>query len=325
MFLQKTRKIILTYATLLCVVILCLSGCKSANDLESKFVVKDGVFSISFLQLYFGDCTIIKFPNGKVVMIDCASYGEEDYNSIKDCLLASNVDKIDYYIFSHVLAVGNLKELAQDFALGKVFIPKVTNTKDVSGYDDTILTVKNKAESVCFQSVGQYVIEEEFFFTFLSPITTGTNDMIKDLEIGEITNSKVEYSSAIVYLEYANKRFIFGGDASSSAFDKVLELDKVDFYNLTLLNTDMRVNLSEIDLFKASKRGAKSGVNQNFYDKIKPKNCVVAVNKINEERYPDSSTITALVKSNPNVKILSTDVYGSFSVVISLDGKLTVE
>lgn len=321
MFILKTKKIILIITVLIGAVILCFSGCdknKFADQERKNLVIENGVFSVNFLRLNLGDCTIVKLPDGRVFMID-VGLGEEDYKIIKDCLTASSIDKIDYCILSNLFSINEINRFLDEFTFDTVFLPTLKNTENIEGYDQTILNLRDKSVNIEPTTVGNSVIEENYFFTFLSPITVGVDSMIKDLERGEITKSNAEYASAVVYLDYNGKTFIFGGDANKESFDKIMELDSVNFYNVITSGTNKRVNLSNVDLFKVSKHGDKNCINEDFCNKISAKFGVFSVNSINNERYPHSFAVSALIKANKNVTILRTDQKGSFSVF--LDGE----
>lgn len=326
MFLLKTKFIVILITALFGAVILCMVSCdnKSALDdlSEDKLVIKNDEFSVNFLHLSSGDCTVVNFGDGKVLMIDSGETNCDDYDVIKDCLESSNITKIDYFVVSHVSAIGNLDKIAHDFALGEVFIPKINKTERFEKYNQILSDIKGKVENFYDVAIGNLRASNDYFFTFLSPATEGKISMTDDLDFGEITQTKIEFSSAVIYLEYKGKKFVFGGDANSSALDKIIEFDDVGLYGVL---GKYKVDLNNVDVFKLPKHGDKDCVSEELFYKLKAKIGVVTTPMIDANGYPDSFSLTTLVKANPNVKTLRTDVEGNISITLDTDGNIKIK
>jgi beta-lactamase superfamily II metal-dependent hydrolase len=78
-------------------------------------------------------------------------------------------------------------------------------------------------------------------------------------------------------------------------------------------------------VFKLPKHGDKDCVSEELFYKLKAKIGVVTTPIIDSNGYPDSFSLTTLVKANPNVKTLRTDVEGNISITLDTDGNIKVK
>ena len=88
-------------------------------------------------------------------------------------------------------------------------------------------------------------------------------------------------NSIVIYFEYLDYKFLFMGDASSSAEDYLL-----DSYNL-----------KDISFLKVGHHGSKTSSSSDFIEGINPKISVISVGENNYYGHPNKEVLNNLAKS----------------------------
>lgn len=92
-----------------------------ADDQTSREVSDPGELSIYFVDVEGGQSTVVRFPNGSVMLVDAGIAGERDAGRIADVLRErARADRIDYLLTTHYDAdhVGGVPALAALFPVG---------------------------------------------------------------------------------------------------------------------------------------------------------------------------------------------------------------
>jgi len=105
-------------------------------------------FKVTYLDVWQGDCEIIRTPSGKVIMIDAGDTSDHDDNSITESYIlpylnANGIKKIDMFIISHAHAdhIGGMLALIDKVQIGAVY----ENKPSVSLlYDNIMKKLKQK-------------------------------------------------------------------------------------------------------------------------------------------------------------------------------------
>lgn len=255
---------------------------KSLTNLN--IISKNNSLLVHFVDVGLGDAIAINLPDGKVMCIDCGSnrsiVGLEDYLKSKVVNDKRNM-KIDYLVLTHSDAdhVGGLERLVEDFYIQTVFLP--TSFEDTQTYMRLLNKLDEYGTEVLYNTNGYEINNAGYEIQFL---VSGEYDNENDL-------------SAVIRLEYKNKKFLFAADIES----------KAEHYFVTNNESSL-----DADVLKIAHHGSKYSSSQEFLDKV---NCKYAIiSSANTEKLPSEETLSRLETAGANV--LTTYEQGSMCFAI---------
>lgn len=302
------------YALFLCLVLIITCSfiaCDEPTDKRAKFTV-------SYIDVGEGDCTLICFPDGKNMLIDSATDSEFAFSSIKEVFTEKSIDKIDYFVLSHPdeQHLGNAIKIINEYSVGLIFMPYIVSTNDLPYFNQIIEVINQKQIEFCYTQIGQSIVSTDYHVAFLSP-----DLIVSPYGAYTIFNSKLEPTkqqaddlSPVIYVECLNTRFLFCGDAGASQENFVLDLYESNYYKNILPN--ININLSSLDFYMLSNGGDNYGNSYNFINAITPKNAIVSVGGNNSLGHPSSTVLANLFEIVENCNLFRTDVYGTITIEV---------
>ncbi|MBQ9513670.1 MAG: MBL fold metallo-hydrolase [Clostridia bacterium] len=316
MYRHKRRKICLLLLTLL---FLCTTfGCGVTDNNELKFntTYNNGAettgkkFVVHFLSVGDGNCTFIKFPDCKTMLIDC---GNTDKKDELNGLLKNYSNKIDYLVLSHpdIDHIGNGKSVVSENEIKTCFVPYIINPSLFPFYSEIYNTLTDKCEDIRVSSEFKRIDESDYSFMFLYP-ENEKDPFGKYAEfnrLSEPTESDVDALCPIIYLECFGISFLLFSDDTSDMEKKIVENYKVGFYEGLL---DREINLNNIDFLLVPNHGGNRGTTQELLEVIKPKNAIISVGLDSLKNNPSSHVIERL--NTYCEKIYRTDICGTITV-----------
>lgn len=257
------------------------------------------------LKLYFvdvgqGDCTYLKTPSGKNILIDGGGNSDkEKYDVGKKVLLPYLLDrrvkKLDYIIVSHFDAdhAQGLEAVIQNIKVKNIIVCK--QASDSALYKEIIKLCKKKNVNIITVKRGQTIkIDKYVHFEILHP----GNIMLDDGKGGLNANAIV----AKMYCTIKNKTttIMFTGDIEEKAEEELVKIygDKL-----------------KADILKVAHHGSKTSSIAEFLKCVSPKIALIGVGKDNTFGHPNSGVLSRL--ENINAKIYRTDKLGEIKVTIS--------
>lgn len=317
-FYKRLKAVVFALAMLLTTL---FSGCDDNSlIIKEKFpTLSRSGLSVIFMDVGQGDCTIIKLPDGKVMMIDTGDVisGVKDY--ILKTLHENDVDKIDYFVLTHTDLdhIGNAISILNEIDVGTAYLPYVKKMADFPRYNDTVNLVNVKAQKTYYSETGRRINGEDFSLYFLMPLSKDKMAQYDELNYGDGSIKQINAVSAVIYLEYKGIKFIFSGDTTYEVENLMVEYNQTGTYAMD------NVDIKNVDFLKVSHHGGSEEINEKFYEMVCPKNAVISVGANNNYNHPSTYTLLALNGVNPNINILRTDVDGSVSVYVSDNGNLS--
>jgi len=247
-----------------------------------------GNLAVCFIDVGQGDCTLIKTPSGKHMVID-AGTGEAKYK-ILDYLTNNGVREIEYCVFTHPHEdhIGSAETLIESFTVKNALL---TNKSEPTATFERLVDAlsnskKEKGTKVLMPSVGEtYALDENVSFTILS--ADGAN---KD------TNN----SSICLKLTYGNTSFLFTGDA-----EKIIE------NQILYSGADVSANV-----FKCAHHGSSTSNSEDFVRAVAPEIAIVSCGLDNSYGHPHREVISTM--SQIGAQVYRTDNDGD--IVIFSDG-----
>lgn len=276
--MKKTLLFFLVFALLFCA-----PGCTLEPESTSGQAMSGPVLTVNVLDVGQADCILINLPDGRTMVIDAGEYHDEDKTVKK--LRDKGISKIDYLIGTHPHSdhIGGMSAVIDTFEIGSMYMPKVSHT--TKSFQKVLTSAKNKGLTIKAAKAGVSVIEEENLTAyFVAP----NSDSYEDLN---------NYS-AVLYLTYGGRSFIFMGDAETQSEKEIMEN-----YTLTA------------DFIKVGHHGSSTSSSEAFIEMLQPKYAAISVGEGNSYNHPSEKILQRL----GDILVLRTDLNGD--IAIQCDGK----
>ena len=312
---------------------LTVGGCNSGKDsswrgiaFANKIEYKKG-FSVHFLDVGEGDSIFINLPDGKSMLIDCASKNNDVSDYIIDSLKAYSVETINYLLLTHPDEdhIGNASEIISAFNIEKALIPEIKFLQSYPIFQQVKSDLDNENCHQIISSVGVNLCGKDYCIALLSPNPPTTNDSAYT-DFNDFESSTGEESnniSPIVYIEYKGVSFVFTGDAGITQEQLVLENYLSHLYKYSYSNCN--ISLRNVDFLKVGHHGSNSSSSKEFLNFLTPKNAIISVGGDNYYGHPSSTVIENLLNANENFNLFRTDINGTISVFVDENGNYTIQ
>jgi competence protein ComEC len=280
----KFRALLIIISLLLSV----FTGCTQTNLDSSTDVVQQESIS-NQLKVHFidvGQADSILIQDGDVSMlIDAGNNpdGEDVVNYIK----GQNISKLDYVIGTHPHEdhIGGLDTVIDSFDIGKIYMPKASNTTKT--FKDVLNAIKNKGLKVTTPVSGSSFKLDKADATILAPNSSSYEDLNEH--------------SIVIKLNYGSTSFLFTGDAEHASEEEII-------------NKGFSIGA---DVLKVGHHGSSSSTTPEFLNRVNPKYAVIMLEKENTYGHPHKETMDKL--KSKGIKVYRTDENGT--IIATSDGK----
>lgn len=252
---------------------------------------------VSYLNVDFGDSSLIEFPDGKTMLIDGGDGVYSNELSLIKYLNYRGVDTIDFLVCTSVKSehCGGLADVVKYKKVKKAFVPYCVNTRINEQFHAFMSEISNKKVDFEYASVGKGYADEEnsLFFTFLSP--TDKNSPLSEYVDLNNTGSveSMENASVVIWLQYGETAFVFTSDARKDTLKSITES-----YNLckTLKQPYCKTGSFSVDLKKCKvatvpAHGGENNTYAPWYDTIEPECAILSVGR-SFAQYPSQKSLS---------------------------------
>ncbi|MFP3892444.1 ComEC/Rec2 family competence protein [Exiguobacterium indicum] len=252
---------------------------------EEPLAPTEGQMEVYGFDVGQGDSTFIRTKED-AILIDGGNNGKGE--DVVRYLQELGVKRLTAVIATHPDAdhIGGLDTVLDAFPVDSVYAPRVTHTTET--YRDFLLAVKREGVTIKAVKAGLKIPSEAARFTFLAPLTDGTQDL----------NSW----SAVLRVEHGQDRFLFMGDAPIRTERQLLESD---------------ADLSA-DVLKLGHHGADTSSSLPFLQAVDPKRALISAGQDNAYRHPRPSVLQELKAER--ITIDRTDQSGTIQYISTGDG-----
>lgn len=271
-----------------------------------------GTMRVSFIDVSFGDCTLIEFPDGKNVLIDGGNGEYSNTLHILKFLNLRGVNKIDRLICTSVKSehCGGLAEIVRYKDVGSAYIPYCRNTRISGEYHSFVSALERKNVDYSYACVGEGIEGDDYFLTFLSP----TNYLSPDGEYAALNSNPnradIENASAVVWLEYQGVPFVFTSDIRTEGLKRI-----VDEYTVAkelgqpyCAFNERSVVLDNCKILTAPAHGGGDNTYAPWYELTEPEEVIISVGK-NYAEYPSNKALSDICNfTQPRYTMSSGDV-----------------
>lgn len=315
------------------------------KESESVSVNYSEVDNVRDLKVYFidigqGDCIFIELPDGKNMLIDTGEKRNAGKAKIDKYLRDEKGNKvtIDYCVATHPDSdhIGLMPYVYEQYDVLKSYRPYVySENKSASALPYELNKgIKIKNSSNIYYDYITNVNAEQTYWEFFKDDSDFSNGFTgKDGEIYEYTvNFVMPYAdnlndyqyfttpndfSAVIMLEYADRKILFTGDIEYETGKKGAEQSFIREFSTS------NPAMVDCDVLKVAHHGSDSSTSPEFLSLVKPEHSVISCGLSNKHRHPLKSTLDNLV--NCGSEIYRTDLQGTIILTIDSKGEMTFE
>ncbi len=270
-------------------ILILLFLCYGVNE-----IINYGKLQIYFVDVGQGDCTLIRTPTNKIILIDGGGSETGTFNvgekTLLPYLLDRKITKIDYMLISHFDTdhVGGLLYLLEKIEVRNVIISK--QGKICENYKKfKELALQKKISIIVVKQGDRLQIDRNIYFDILFP------------ESHLISENILNNNSIVAKLNYGNFSCIFTGDIEEVAERKLVEKYK---------NTDVL----KATALKVAHHGSKSSSVQEILNLVNPEVALIGVGDKNTFGHPNSGVLERLEKLR--AKVYRTDLCGEIMIIV---------
>ncbi len=241
--------------------------------LSSYFVsgsrAESGVMRVSFLDVGYGDCTIIELPDGKNMLMDAGDGSRAHTAKILKTLNERKIKKIDFLLCTSVNAehCGGLFEILKYKKVDKVYLP-CCDKNITEQFEKFSLAAENCERAVIEYGAGES--GDGWYFKALSPsVVSNPYGEYAELEKNPLSQSARNNASAVIWLEYAGTSFLFAGDVEKTVLDGMCK-------TYSVIGSDYPVKLETCNIFKAAGHGSEKSFCAPFNELIKSEITIIS-------------------------------------------------
>ena len=314
------------------------------KESESVSVNHSEVDSIRDLKVYFidigqGDCIFIELPDGRNMLIDTGEKRKDGKVTIDKYLRDENGNKvtIDYCVATHPDSdhIGLMPYVYEEYNVLNSYRPYVySENKSASALPAKLNEgIKiNNSTNIYYEYITSVNAEQTYWEFFKDDSDFSNEFTTKDGEIYDYTvNFIMPYAddlndyryfttpndfSAVIMLEYADRKILFTGDIEYETGKKGAEQSFIREFSS---NPEM----VDCDVLKVAHHGSDSSTSPEFLSLVKPEYSVISCGLSNKHRHPLDITLNNLRTCNS--RIYRTDLQGTIILTIDSKGKMTFE
>jgi competence protein ComEC len=250
---------------------------------EAIPVPPSGTLRVYFLDVGQGDSEIV-VADGAAMLIDAGT------NASTTVLLRDirrlGITRFDVVIGTHPHEdhIGGMDRVINQFAIGTIYMPKVSTTTKT--FADVLTAIASKGMTVTTPVVGSSFTLGSANCTILAPSAVSGDDL--------------NDASIVIKVTYGNTSFLFAADAETQSESGML-----------LGATSLKA-----DVLKVAHHGSSSSTTSEFLKAVSPSYAVIEVGAGNDYGYPHQVTLRKLASAG--VKVYRTDLNGN--VTATSDG-----
>lgn len=284
----KNKKLIVSILTVIVVLVLSLFSEQLKplfEPLEVSNAKIDSEFSVHFINVGQGDCTLIKTPDGNI-LIDAGENGYE--TTVLEYLEIQGVDSLKYLVATHPHSdhIGGVAEVLDAVPTENIIMPRLskTNTPTTTTYEKMLTAIRNSGAKVISAKPGNEYSCGGAQFTVLAPYEQDEN---------------LNNMSVVLKLTYKGYSFIFSGDAEKEVENQILKA-----------GCDISA-----DVYKGAHHGSSTSNSKKFVRAINPTYAVLSYEEGNSYGHPHRETVDLF--NNEGITYYSTADYGT--IIFTVD------
>ena len=267
---------------------------------------QEGELRLHFLDVGQGDCTLVEFPSGEVLVIDAGDGSFKTENKLIRYIKGLAPKSLSM-LLTHANSdhLGGFKSLLEVFGTEIFYLPALS--ADTAEYSALLAAIEESGCKKATLSRYDTIVREGAYLVCLSPYSFGETDE--------------NDSSTVLYLDCGGVNAVFCGDISS-ARERLLTREYA--LDETLFDSgDCSVRLDGVEILKVSHHGSEYSSSEEWLGLLRPETSIISCGRGNDYSHPAEGALARIKAASPNGEIYRTDELGDVMVTIK-DGKYTV-
>lgn len=238
----------------------------------------EGQMRVRFLDVGYGDCTLVEFPDGKSLLIDGGDGGYAHNKTVLKALNKSGIDKIDFLVCSSVKSTrsAGLAEVLRYKKADRLYAPYCVSANITDGFKKFRNAVSGLQIEYC--EYGGGFLGDDYGFCFLSPDTRLNQAEGSDYYLinNDPSEKNIDDSSAVIYIYCGNAGVLLLGDLRTEKQARLMEE-----YNVLggFEINGKKISLDNVKLVKPANHGAEYSRCAQIYDGLKPAYTVISASR----------------------------------------------
>lgn len=298
---------ILLTAVLLLFLFINYSYIEFAYNGFSQLAEKD--LQVYYLNVGQASANVVIFPNKSSMIIDTGSQdSEEDFLQAVDNIFNSNkIKTVDFLVLTHSDEdhIGGAEAVLEKYQVNTIFRPQLLTTTEQSQFDFKVV------DTQIYENVISMAYKEpncEVMFTQNIVLNVGGEVFVRFWANKLTSIVDTNYYSPFITIDYADKTYLFTGDATKSREEEFVE--QLNENNLEL----------EVNFLNVAHHGSKYSSNLDFLQTINPK---IAIVSAGDSNHPHQEVINRL-KDVGTFDIYCTKEDGMIAIGLSANGNYTI-
>lgn len=266
----------------------------------------EGELRLHFLDVGQGDCTIVEFPEGDVLVVDAGDGGWKNNNTLLRYLKGLNPSALSL-LATHADSdhIGGFPAVFEAFDVKETFFPAVPS-QSLAYRRFTEAAQRSGCECKTLTRYGIVSRDSGAYAVCLSPYSQGETDE--------------NDSSAVLWLQYGGVSALLCGDITSGREGKLLRENGLDE---TLFDKgEFTVRLADTDILKTAHHGSDNASSGEWLSLLGAKTAVVSCGRGNGYSHPAGGALERL--SAAGMQIYRTDELGHIVICVK-DGGYSVK
>ncbi|MDE6868137.1 MAG: MBL fold metallo-hydrolase [Clostridia bacterium] len=279
----------------------------------------DGVMRVRFVDVGYGNCTIVELPDGKNMLIDGGNGSMTNEARILKFLNKCDIDVIDYLVCTNVNAehCGGLTEIIKYKTVKKIYMPGLDFLYTTDEYYNFCVAASGINTSISQYNAYEANEDYGYFFSFLSPAVFNNSGgeykaLLDNMQSVEARGN----ASAVIWLEFAGTSFLFASDVTQTVLERLCKNNGADGYFDIGGHT---VRLENCNVLQVPDHGSKSAIYTPFYDLVSPEVAVISTDSTDTSNGLHSDLVGCGCEN-----IYSTDKNGTVTIEVTADGYAVV-
>lgn len=255
---------------------------------------EEGRVRLHFLDIGEGDCCILEFSEGDVLVIDGGDGSFRAKNKLVRYLKALRPTSLSLLLtHADVDHYGGFPILLKQFAVEKCYLPALS--AENAAYGRFLRAVEE--EGCEMETLSRYltVARENAYLVCISPRSEEESDDRNDC-------------SAVLYLKSGGGSALLCGDIGTSREELLLR--EYALQDGIFDSGEQTVDLRKIDILKAAHHGSGSSSSLSFLQLTRPSNFILTCGRGNGYRHPDASPMEHYRQACPDGNLFRTDERG---------------
>jgi competence protein ComEC len=234
----------------------------NTTSTDTPSTISSELLTVSILDVGQADCIVIQ-QGDNAMIIDAGNNADSTF--VVNQLRNMGIDRLDVVIGTHPHEdhIGGLDAVINNFDIGTIYMPKVSN--NTKTFEDVLTAIQNKGLSVTTPVPGTtFTLGDEVQCLILAPNSASYDDL--------------NNYSIVLKLIYNGKSFLFTGDAEVDSEEEILAKG----YDL------------KSDVLKVGHHGSTSSTSDEFLQAVSPEYAVICVGVDNTYGHPHQETLDKL-------------------------------